>query len=97
MAMIASHATQELQPAAKSVVAETDKTFTHRPWPGSKEWQNWGTRRDEHGNWHVLHFQRWGDANAVYRWARHSYATVKMVPGAMAEVASRFMENGFWA
>lgn len=42
----------------------------------------------------MLHFQRWGDANAVYRWARHSYATVKMVPGAMAEVASRFMENG---
>lgn len=95
LAVIAANAPQDVAVAeTKSDETTSVKSFTHRPWPGSKEWHNWGIGLDEHGNWHLFHFQRWGDANAVYRWARHSHASVKIVAGAMADVACRFMERG---
>jgi hypothetical protein len=70
------------------------KRFTHRPWPGSADWHNWGVGVDQRGLWHLFHFQRWGDARSVYRWARHRHARVPISPGQMDELARAFIARG---
>lgn len=70
------------------------KRFTHRPWPGSADWHNWGVGVDQRGQWHLFHFQRWGDARSVYRWVRHRHARVPISPGQMDELARAFVARG---
>lgn len=70
------------------------KRLAHRPWPGSADWHNWGVGVDQRGQWHLFHFQRWGDARSVYRWVRHRHARVPIARGQMDELARAFIPRG---
>jgi hypothetical protein len=71
-----------------------EKRYTHRPWPGSKDWHNWGVGSDEQGMWHLFHYQRSGDTRAIFRWIRHTRARVPISAGQMDELARRFAREG---
>jgi hypothetical protein len=73
--------------------AVTPGRFIHKPWPGSDSWHNWGIGVDDEGIWHLFHFWRSGDAQAIYHWKHHRYARVKIAAGQMDAIARRFIEQ----
>jgi len=67
--------------------------FTHRPWPGCRDWQNWAIGLDVNRKWHLFHFQRWGAAEAVCQWRHHNNGAVRIASGAMHKLAVAFITN----
>lgn len=71
--------------------AKPAKPYTHKPWPGSRDWHNWGIGRDAEGNWHLFHFRR---SETVCRWIHHPRAHVPLRGGAIDALAQDFLKHG---
>lgn len=83
----------ESKSATNADPAVTPGRFIHKPWPGSDSWHNWGVGVDDEGIWHLFHFWRSGDAQAVYQWKHHRHARVKIAAGQMDAIARRFIDQ----
>lgn len=84
---------QHLAESSSAPAEPEEPRFTHRPWPGCRDWQNWAIGLDGHNKWHLFHFQRWGAAEAVCQWRHHNNAAIRIASGKMHWLAVAFIAN----